>query len=479
LTELNEDTQAEVFKTGDDVRDWRVGQCENNPALFTTTYLEDSLPLKIADFHLKIYEDIADRSLLKVAEIAPTGFAKSSIVSHAAVCWITAYAHYGEVLYISGSHEFACARLRIVRNEIESNELLRADFGLDQGEVWKDDELIVNNKVRILARGKGSQIQGMRPDVIILDDLEDEEDVRSELKRAHLDEWLNLIVYNRLAPQGRIIAIGSLISKLCYLNKLTSKDAEERGWNHRIFKAQDNGKSIWPERFTYSDLEDRKRSLTGMAGAFDALYQADVSKIQKYTFQMDWLRYWDKLPDDKLPMYAFVDPAVGVEVHNDYTAIAVGGLDLQGNLWVVDFIKKRFNVETLELFNVLFGLYDRWQLKGIGIETNGFQKFLKVFFERECARLRKYPSITEVKHDSKTSKEMRISSLAPLFQSGKIILHRNQFDLIAEIESYPEVETDDGLDALQGLKEMVVPGKLTANYGQIPRYQVGNRSINF
>jgi predicted phage terminase large subunit-like protein len=414
-----------------------------------------------------------------MVEIAPTGFAKTSVVAHAGVTWMTCYKHYREILYISGSHDFACYRLRVVRTELETNERIQRDFDISPGSVWRDDELSTSNDVRVLARGKGSQIQGMRPDIIILDDIEDDEDVRSEIKRAHLWEWLNVIVFNRLAPGGRIFVIGSLISKLSYLNKLIDKDAQDRGWKRRIFKAQINGKSSWPERFNNEQIEDRKRDLKGMPGVFEALYQADVSQIQKYHFKMDWLRYWETLPSDKFPLFAFVDPAVGTDIHNDFTAISVGGMDLQNQLWLVEFIKKRFNVETLELFDVLIALYDRYQLKGIGIETNGFQKFLKVFFDMKCKTLGKFPNIIEVKHDSTKSKEARISSLAPMFQSGKILIHREHYGLISELEGYPEVETDDGLDSLAGLKDIVVPGKLNANTGVPRQYRPMNPVINF
>jgi predicted phage terminase large subunit-like protein len=453
--------------------------CRYHPDAFAAHYLVDSLPLSIPDFHIEIYNDLADRNLTKIVEIAPTGFAKTSIVGFCAPLWIACYRHYNEVLYISGSGDFAAGRLRRVRAELENNEYIRQDFDLKPGSIWRDDELELSNGVRLLARGKGSQVQGMRPDIIILDDLEDDKEVRSEIERAHLWEWLNLIVFNRLAPGGRIFVIGSLISKLSYLNKLISPDAESRGWQHRIFKAQDKqGRSVWRERFSDIDIENRKRELSGMPGAFEALYQADVSMIQKYTFNMNWVRYWNVLPDDNFPLYAYIDPAVGVDIHNDYTAISIGGMDAQNNLYLVDFIKKRFNVESLELFDVLLALYDRYKLKGIGIETNGFQKFLKVFFDMKCKQVGKFPNIIEVNNSSLRTKEARISSLAPMFQSGKLLINRSHIGLITELEGYPEVDTDDGLDSLAGLKDIIVPGKLNANKGQPHRYQPRNPYIN-
>ena len=458
--------------------------CRNRPELFTAIYLKGSLPLRMPEFHVEIYSDIADRSLKKCAVVAPTGFGKSCVISFAAPLWMTCYQHYKQILYISASGGFASDRVRAIRAEVENNELLKQDFGLKPGELWKDDEIFITvgddkDAIRIMSRGKGSQTQGMRPDMVLLDDLEDDEAVRSETKRAHLKEWLNLVIFNRITPQDRIFVIGSLLSKLSYINNLLGVEGKQQGWTGRVYKAQVGGRSTWQERFSDEDIETRKRDLLGMPGAFEAMYQADVSKIQKYTFQSIWLRRWDRLPSDRFPLFAYIDPAVGENIHHDFTAISVGGMDLQNNLWVVDFIKKRFNVETLELFNLLFAWYDRYKLKGIGIETNGFQKFLKVFFDLECKRLGKFPSIIEVVNGGKTNKAMRIASLAPLMQQGKIIVGRHHHELIAEVEGYPEVENDDGLDSLAGLKDLAVPGKISSNRGVAPRYQPSNPSIGF
>ena len=132
----------------------------------------------------------------------------------------------------------------------------------------------------------------------------------------------------------------------------------------------------------------------------------------------------------------------------------------------------------LPIFAALFLVYSTYKPIKIGIESVGFQKFIKVFFEQECRKRGKYPSIVELKNTSK-SKQSRISSLAPLFQNGQIYLRKNMFDLLSEYDGYPETEHDDVLDALSMVKDLAVPQASSANYGRIPRYIPHNEDINF
>lgn len=421
---------AEKLKLGSD-----------DPAWFTSHYLKQTLPLEIPDFHVEIYDLAKDSSLKRVAIIAPTGFGKSSCVSLAFPLWASSYAHYAEILIISATAEFANYRLRLIKTEIESNDLLRDDFGIQQGDIWRDNEINLNNEVRILARGRGSQVTGMRPELIIVDDIETEDQAKSELERASLREWFYKTLMNRPAPGGRIFMIGSISSKLAFLNEFLTEESKQV-WETRVYRTT-QCHSIWDAKWSDSDLAKKKVELAPFPGIYEALYESDVTQIQKYTFQKDWLRFYDELPKEKFPLFVTVDPAIGEGIHNDYTAIIVGGMDTNGILWIADVIKQRFNVEALELFGALFQIYDRYKPVKIGIESVAFQKFLKVFFESECRRIGKYPLIVELKHDTPTTKQARISSLAPLFQSGRVMLKRDFYGLLSEYDAYPEVEHDD------------------------------------
>jgi len=453
---------------------------EDRPDYFACSYLKRSLPLKMAGFHEIIYGDVADSSLTRLAYIAPTGFGKSSVIGFAVPIWASCYKKANEILYVSASGRFAEEKLRRIRMEIESNEDLQRDFDLSPGPVWRDDEIILSNGVRTIARGMGSQITGMRPNLIILDDIEDDETVRSEVKRAHLWEWLNIVIFNRVGPGDRILVIGSLISRLSFLHKLIGKEAEARGWRSRVFTATEGGLSTWDERFSTNDLEDRRRELAGLPGVYEALYSADVGGYEKYAFKKDWLAYYTNAPD-RLRVFTVVDPGAGEKEGDSYTAIVTVGVHPDtGYIYVLDVIKRRYNVQTLELFGAMFMVYDTFRPIKFGIESVVFQKYLGPFFLKECRERGKTPNVVELKRDNRVSKDQRIRSLSHWFEEGKILIRPDMYALIAEYEAYPDCATVDVLDALSmAVNDMVSKGGTSSNRGSPPMYKASNRIINF
>lgn len=444
------------------------------PEYFTAHYLKDELPLRIPAFHLDIYKHLADWSLKRLTFIAPTGFGKSSVVIFAYPLYLACFKICDYILLISNTASFAVEKLRDIKTTIDNNERIINDFKIGRGQIWQDDDITLSNGFRIKAVGSGSQVTGRRPDVVITDDMQTELQVKSEVERATLEFWWDATVMNRPTPNGRIINIGSISSPIAFLNRF-KKEPHNKVWLVKEYGTKDC-KSIWVEKWTDEHLRQKKLELAASPGIYAALYEADVSQIQKYAFRKDWLRYYDKLPDG-LQIFTVVDPAIGERLTNDYTAIVTGGIDEQGNIFLMDIIKKRFNVETLEMFGALFTVYEVYKPIKIGFETIGFQKYIQLLFKQECNKRGKYPSTVEIKHDTKITKAMRITSLAPVAQGGQLFIRADMYDFISEWEAYPEVEHDDVLDASSMLKDLAMLRGTGANTGvkPVPQVGLGNR----
>lgn len=458
--------------------------CRNRPDFFGEIYLNKELNLKTPEFHRDIYKLFADSSLKRVALIAPVGHGKSTVVVYTCPVWATCYKYYEEILILSSTAEFAEHRLRKIKAEFEQNEQIQNDFNIfPDMKLWRDNEIQFTNGVRIMARGKGSQITGMRPDVILVDDIQTEEEARSELERARLMEWWYLTLLNRPKPTtGRIFIVGSISSKLAFLNRFCTAEASTAGWVTKQY-AQKLSATIWPEMWSNEALEKKKIELSGLPGAFEALFQGDTSAFAKYAFKMEWVRYYQDLPKN-LRIFTAVDPAAG---GNDFTAIVTGGVDpATGLVYLIDIHKRNFDVQTLEMFSTMFMVYDSYRPIKFGIESVAFQKYLKPFFEKECRERGKVPNVVELKRDNKQSKDYRIRSLAPWFEEGKILIPSSRgggmTHLLAEMEGYPETATVDVLDATSMLvNDLMAIGSGTGNRGAAPQpvYKQGRYGIGF
>ena len=125
---------------------------------------------------------------------APRGHAKSTNFTfkdsiHSAVY---AYKHYEIIL--SDSSEQAEGFLSDIKTELEENAALREDFGELEGRVWKASVILLSNGVKIEALGAGKKIRGRRhkqwrPDLILCDDLENDENVNTPEQRKKLRDW--------------------------------------------------------------------------------------------------------------------------------------------------------------------------------------------------------------------------------------------------------------------------------------------------
>ena len=61
-----------------------------------------------------------------------------------------------------------------------------------------------------------------------------------------------------------------------------------------------------------------------------------------------------------------VDPAISEAKTADYTAIVVSGLDIFGNIFVLDIVRKRMSPS--EIIETIFELQSQWHVNQIGIE---------------------------------------------------------------------------------------------------------------
>src|SRR4030067_835073 len=94
------------------------------------------------------------------------------------------------ILLISSTFKKAVGDLKTLAAELETNEMIRKVFGDMKGMQWAEGsgELELSTGIKIEAKGAGNQIRGLkyrqyRPDLIIVDDLEDPEEVRNEDRR--------------------------------------------------------------------------------------------------------------------------------------------------------------------------------------------------------------------------------------------------------------------------------------------------------
>lgn len=423
---------------------------------FCYYYLTRFLKYPFAAFHREWFSLVFNNKRLAIA--APRNFAKSTILSIFYPIFVALENPGSRIILVSATVGFAIEKLLApIKRELEFNEALKADYGNQVTAKWSGERLHLANGSIIEAKGAEGQIRGLRADLVVVDDIEDDEAVWSEDQRRKLDTWFWKALAGTLEPDAQLLVVGTLLHPLAFLAVLVNQGRE--GWVTRIYRAlNDKGESNWSQRWpTYKLM-----ALQAERGkvAFRQEYMNDPIPEDSRTFRKEDLKYYTEIP--KGCRYTItVDPAATVKNRSDYTAICVVATDADTTLYVADYVRKKMLPN--EILDEVFRLNEKYHPHCIGIETVGFQSLLKYIFELECRKRHIYPNTQELKldvSDKGRNKRFRIESLQPYITKGKLLLGPNMKELEGELLSFPTGRYDDLIDALSSQLEIVAPGSL-------------------
>ena len=434
-------------------------QCARHSAAFGKVFLPAHFIRPFAPLHKRVFR-VVDSVKKKNALAAPRGIGKTTTVGLALPLRKICFKQLEYICYVSCTYGKAAEDLDTLKKEIETNELILKTFGDLEGPKWSEGVIETSNGVRVVAKGAGQQIRGTksghsRPNLIIIDDLEDPEAVRSSDRRALLKEWLYGDVINALADDGVIVLIGTILHEDALLTNLL----EDPSWNsERIELFDDAGHSHYPaykDDAAVQELIEEYRRL----GKLDTLYRefrnlpiAAEDAIFRPEFFKVYNPEWLKAPTVRYVV--IVDPAKTIKISADDTAIVCVGVDTYHNrIMVADVISGR--MEPDEIYRHAAEMADRWNTTDIGIEVTTLHLFITQPFKNYLATRRKYYNLIEL--HARGKKEDRIKALNPWYKQG--IVYHNPSPAIsgkleAQLLSFPRSKKDDVMDAVAYVNEV-------------------------
>ena len=450
-------------------------------------YVRSASRSELHDYLFKtIPEILQDPKSVNMATAAPRGEAKSTLVSQlfTLYCLVTQKKRYA--LIVMDSINQAYPMLESIKVELEFNQRLRIDFPevAGQGRVWQATTILTKANQKVEIAGSGKKLRGLRhgayrPDLVVLDDIENDEQVRSAEQRDKLHEWLKKTVLPLGVPGEKldVVYIGTILHYDSVLNRtLASKawktakfkalkkmpddmalwdkwedfflnegEAVADAFYHANQAAMDKGSEVsWAARPLLALMKIRARD--GHA-TFDSEYQNDPLSSDDAMFA-NALTYWTELPGE-LVYFGALDPSLGkAGASRDPSAILVGGYHREtGKLYVIEAqVKKRLPDLIIE---DVIRMQKQYQCQRWFVETVQFQEFLKDELVKRSAQRGIPVPATATKPN--TDKMLRIESLQPHMANGLILLHSSQATLISQLRHFPKADHDDGPDALEML----------------------------
>lgn len=425
-------------------------------------------------------------SSVHLAIAAPRGEAKSTLVSQLFTLYCLVAQKKRYALIVMDSIDQAYPMLEAIKVELEFNQRLRVDFPeiAGQGRVWQAATIVTKANQKVQVAGSGKKLRGLRhgayrPDLVVLDDIENDEQVRSPEQRDKLHDWLKKTVLPLGAAGDKldVVYIGTILHYDSVLNRTLSSKA----WKTAKFKAlirQPDDMSLWDkwedlylnegEAVADAFYSQNKSAMDKGAvvswaarpiltlmkirardghATFDSEYQNDPLSSDDAMFA-NALTYWTELPGE-LVYFGALDPSLGkAGASRDPSAILVGGYHREtGKLYVIEAqIKKRLPDLIIE---DVIRMQKQYQCQRWFVETVQFQEFLKDELVKRSAQRGIPVPATATKPN--TDKMLRIESLQPHMANGLILLHSSQATLISQLRHFPKADHDDGPDALEML----------------------------
>ncbi len=437
----------------------RVARGLNDFGWWCHHYLPDYFNLPSPSFHDEIISDLESASggpahaQRIVVRAAPREHAKSTLCTLALPLHRACNGLARFIVIVSDTDTQSRFFLWAIREELETNERILEDYGDLVGRKWTETEVILANNVKILARGAGASMRGIRhgpyrPDLIVADDLENDDTVESPVQREKMTRWFDRALLNCLAPGGSMLVVGTVLHYDSLLSRLLKRGADPLGGfkTAKHSAVQPDGSSLWPERWPLKRLEAKKRQI-GLA-AFEQEFQNEPLDSEARIFREETFAYYEteQIAPLKLTAYGFIDLAISEKQTADYTALVTIGVDELGKIYVLDYVRRRMPIQGQ--VQICFHAFDRWEHSAFGVEDVAYQRAFKQLLDEESRKAGKWIPTVSMRPD--TDKTRRISTLAPLIERGDLLFRRGQTELIDELRHFPKAPHDDLADALHG-----------------------------
>ena len=361
------------------------------------------------------------------------------------------------IVIIKQNQTVASSKLKDIITEYKSNPLVRHNLVEIREENNKVFSVDVKNEkgeiinIRIEAYGKGTGIRGLnnldrRPKVIILDDIQDNEDARSETITSNDWDWfLSDIIF--LGSYTRIFFIGNNLGERCCIEKAINNADNLKFKVIRVPIMIDNVPS-WPSRHNLSDIILERDNFAKM-GKLDVWMSEKMCVAvaeENKVFKEEDFRYYSRYARDEIlkrsNLFACLDPASSTNPESCYRAITLTAVDADNHWFLIDCEFGRW--DSAEMVDIIFNMVRRYGLKDFYIEKGWWEQVMRPFLTGEMAKRNIFFNVVPLEHAKKGSKLERIKLLQPRFKAHTIFFP-DEADWISEFKSELSGVTKDAI----------------------------------
>ena len=426
-------------------------------------YFAHYVQYPIAPFHEEIFSILDDEKIKLAVIVAFRNSAKSTLITMSYVLWSILGIQQKKFIVICGqTDQKARQYLTNIKDELLDNELLKKDLGPfeeEKNSLGNATALIIKKlNVKIMISSVEQSIRGMRhgehrPDLIIIDDVEDINSVKTREGRNKTFNWLTGEVIPAGSGNTRLIAVGNMLHEDSLLKRLKKKiESGEMKRMNGICREypiiDDQGNILWLGKYpTIEDVEaEREKTLNDIAWSRE--YLLKIISTDEQVVQPEWIQFYKELPHNGLRNISIgIDLAVSEKETADYTAMVtayVYGYGKNLRIYIqpnpinehltfpvqVEYIKSLVSIQKQKCFRVK--LY---------VEDVGYQKALVQVLEGKQYDVEGVPT-------GRSDKTTRLRLTTSFIKDGRILFSEEGCEeLIEQLIGFGKETHDDLADA--------------------------------
>jgi len=387
-----------------------------------------------------------------------------SVFMYAWSVWQVCFQPEGyEVLYMSSNQKQTNKHMRNIRNIFNSDTLKHFKPAGKTG--WGVEEMNLTNGNSIISRSCNSQVRGLHPNEIIIDDPLKEFSITGIKK---VTDWFFGDMLPALHHSASLRMIGTPFTYTDIFALLGSDEYSDVYTLRQYPCLNQNNEPLWPERWDYDNLMLRKKELGSLAfsreyllvpvAAGTALFAQEHLDACKLAGKKDVLGMRHR-KDSGYKYYVGVDPAISTD--GDYNVIIVLEVDEDRNKRII-YVDRSKNVEFRDNINKIKMINRLFQPDLIYFETNTFAKaFTQELRNHTDANVRDFTMTRRKKEEIILNLQMNIENGKIIFPRGNAESRSVTDNMIEELSMF--TITDRGKFEGVGAHDDLVMGLALAN----------------
>jgi len=457
-------------------------QLEDNPLLWGYFFFPDYFRRSMPIFHFQIMQIINTHD--KIAIASPRGSAKSTLLAWLYPFHQIMFKNQKYIVLVGNTEEKATEHLTAIKNEIKNNKILANFMSIPSFEKDTVTETIFafhgGFKAKVLCKGvnqvpaiRGTRFGPYRPTMIIGDDMEDDEMVRSRARREQLKEELDDVLKYAGDDGTKFVFIGTILHDNSQIAKMLDPD-QYTDYCKIFLQAlnKNKTKSLWEAKWTVEELKEMEKR---DPRSFAKEMQNDPVSGMNVRFKREDFRYW-RINNDVYELLDYDnsiisrgylheckgamagDLAWSMKRDADYSVILAALLTPNNDILVESFINEQ-GMRPDRLAEIVFMMNKRLVGMTQGVVPLGLEKAMlenvSRYLLKQQMRKRGEPIIIkELKWDS--DKIHRIETrLQPRYANHMLYHRHGQGELENQLERFPYGTYDDIIDALQGVVQLL------------------------